>query len=145
MFGQLSKIMPKEWLETSQLVMEGQCYVTAILCTPVVQERTSPNPQIAETSAQSGRLQTGPSSTFFLSRPEGSTDRRDRRPQSANGNAMVTRIRRSGPAGPIHNYYFETVDNLEKAIMTAVDKLNRQKNHPFRLHLQTAQSLLKVA
>ena len=45
----------------------------------------------------------------------------------------------------IHNYYFETVDNLEKAIMTAVNKLNQQKNHPFRLHLQTAQSLLKVA
>lgn len=45
----------------------------------------------------------------------------------------------------IHNYYFETVGNLETAIMKAVDLLNRQKNHPFRLHLQTGQSLLKAA
>ena len=45
----------------------------------------------------------------------------------------------------IHNYYFETVDNLETSIMKAVDLLNKQKNHPFRLHLQTAQSLLEAA
>jgi hypothetical protein len=45
----------------------------------------------------------------------------------------------------IHNYYFKTVDHLEKAIMQAVHKLNRQKNHPLRLHLQTVQSLLKAA
>ncbi len=45
----------------------------------------------------------------------------------------------------IHNYYFETVDNLEKAILDAVNRLNRQKNHPFRLHLRTVQTLLHVA
>ena len=45
----------------------------------------------------------------------------------------------------IHNYYFETVENLEKAIMDAVNRLNRQKDHPFRLHLQTVQTLLKAA
>ena len=45
----------------------------------------------------------------------------------------------------IHNYYFETVKNLENAIMQAVRKLNRQKDHPLRLHLQTVQTLLQVA
>jgi putative transposase len=45
----------------------------------------------------------------------------------------------------IHNYYFETVENLEDAILKAVNALNRNKNHPFRLHLQTVQSLLKAA
>jgi len=45
----------------------------------------------------------------------------------------------------IHNYYFETVENLEKAIIKAVETLNRRKNHPLRLHLQTVQNLLKVA
>jgi len=45
----------------------------------------------------------------------------------------------------IHNYYFETVDNLEKAIIAAINALNRNKQHPFRLHLQTVQNLLKVA
>ena len=45
----------------------------------------------------------------------------------------------------IHNYYFETVENLENAIMKAVDALNRNKNHPFRLRLQTVQSLTQVA
>jgi hypothetical protein len=45
----------------------------------------------------------------------------------------------------IHNYYFQTVHNLERAIMTAVRKINRQKHHPLRLHLQTMQTLLKVA
>jgi len=37
----------------------------------------------------------------------------------------------------IHNYYFETVENLEKAVIKAVGMLNRQKNHPLRLPLQT--------
>ena len=45
----------------------------------------------------------------------------------------------------IHNYYFQTVDNLEKAIIKAVTRLNRQKNHPLRLHLKTVQGLLKAA
>ncbi len=45
----------------------------------------------------------------------------------------------------IHNYYFETVDNLETAIMKAVNTLNREKDHPFRLHLHTVQTLLQVA
>ena len=45
----------------------------------------------------------------------------------------------------IHNYYFETVQNLEQAIMRAVERLNRQKNHPLRLHLQTVQTLLEAA
>lgn len=45
----------------------------------------------------------------------------------------------------IHNYYFETVENLERAIIEAVEALNRQKNHPLRLHLQTVQDLSKAA
>jgi putative transposase len=45
----------------------------------------------------------------------------------------------------IHNYYFGTVENLEQAIMTAVDRLNRQKDHPFRLHLHTVETLLQAA
>ncbi len=45
----------------------------------------------------------------------------------------------------IHNYYFETVGNLEKAIMDAVNRLNRQSDHPFRLQLQTVQTLLQAA
>jgi len=45
----------------------------------------------------------------------------------------------------IHNYYFGTVENLENAIMKAVNALNRNKNHPFRLHLRTVQSLQKAA
>ena len=45
----------------------------------------------------------------------------------------------------VHNYYFETVDNLEKAIMKAVTTLNRKKDHPFRLHLRTVQTLLQAA
>ena len=45
----------------------------------------------------------------------------------------------------IHNYYFETVENLEDAIMKAVNALNRNQNHPFRLNLQTVQSLPKAA
>ena len=45
----------------------------------------------------------------------------------------------------IHNYYFETVENLEDAIIKAVNTLNRNKNHPFRLRLQTVQSLAQAA
>lgn len=45
----------------------------------------------------------------------------------------------------IHNYYFETVRNLEKAIIKSVETLNRQKNHPLGLHLRTVQNLLKAA
>jgi len=45
----------------------------------------------------------------------------------------------------IHNYYFKTVTNLEDAIMKAVDKLNRNKNHRFRLHLRTVQTLSRAA
>jgi len=45
----------------------------------------------------------------------------------------------------IHNYYFETVENLEDAIIKAVNTLNRNKNHPFRLRLQTVQSLPQAA
>ena len=45
----------------------------------------------------------------------------------------------------IHNYYFETVENLEDAIMKAVNSLNRNKNHPFRLHLKTVHSLPRAA
>ena len=45
----------------------------------------------------------------------------------------------------IHNYYFETVDNLEHAIMRAVRAINRSKKHPLRLKLQTVQTLLQAA
>ena len=45
----------------------------------------------------------------------------------------------------IHNYYFEIVENLEKAIMKAVDALNRNPDHPLRLNLQTVQSFLQAA
>jgi len=45
----------------------------------------------------------------------------------------------------IHNDYFQTIENLEKAIMQAVRKLNRQINHPVRLRLQTLQSLPQAA
>ena len=45
----------------------------------------------------------------------------------------------------IHNYYFETIENLEKAIMRAVNAVNRNVNHPLRLHLHTAQSFLQAA
>ncbi len=45
----------------------------------------------------------------------------------------------------IHNYYFQTVQNLEKAVTRAVRVLNRNKKHPLRLHLQTLHSLLKAA
>lgn len=45
----------------------------------------------------------------------------------------------------IHNYYFQTVDNLEQAIMRAVKAINRNKRHPLRLKLQTVQTLLQAA
>jgi len=45
----------------------------------------------------------------------------------------------------IHNYYFETVANLERAVLRAVRALNRNKRHPLRLKLQTVQKLLKAA
>lgn len=45
----------------------------------------------------------------------------------------------------IHNYFFETIDSLEKAILKAVDALNRKNDHPLRMKLQTIQSLLQAA
>ena len=45
----------------------------------------------------------------------------------------------------MHNYYFQTVENLENVIMKAIETLNRQTNHTLRLHLKTIQGLLKVA
>jgi len=45
----------------------------------------------------------------------------------------------------IHNYYFETVEDLERAIMKDVETLNHQKDHPLRLHLHTVQGLLRAA
>ena len=45
----------------------------------------------------------------------------------------------------IHNYYFETVENLENAIIQAVRTINRNRKHPLRLQLQTLQSLLQAA
>lgn len=41
----------------------------------------------------------------------------------------------------IHNYYFETVDKLEQAILDAILTLNRQPNHHLRLNLNTLQEL----
>lgn len=41
----------------------------------------------------------------------------------------------------IHNYYFQTVDNLEDAILRAINKINRSAEHPFRLQLKTVQPL----
>lgn len=55
---------------------------------------------------------------------------------------LIERFRGHLKRSAIHNYYFETV---EKAIMKAVEILNRQKNHPLRPHLKTAQNLLKAA
>lgn len=45
----------------------------------------------------------------------------------------------------IHNYYFQTVENLEDAILRAIHSINRQLDHPFRLHLKTVQPLLVAA
>lgn len=47
--------------------------------------------------------------------------------------------------GTVHNYYFETIENLEKAIIKAVDALNRNLSRPLRLHVQTVQSFLQAA
>ena len=51
------------------------------------------------------------------------------------------RLKRSA----IQNDYFETVENLKGAILKAVNSLNRNKNHPFRIHLKTVQSLPRAA
>ena len=45
----------------------------------------------------------------------------------------------------IHNYFFETVENLERAIIEAVLALNRQPHHPLRLKLHTLQYLPQTA
>jgi putative transposase len=45
----------------------------------------------------------------------------------------------------IHNYYFGTVENLAKAILDAVTRLHRNKNHPLRLPLKPVQSLPRAA
>lgn len=45
----------------------------------------------------------------------------------------------------IHNYYFQTLDNLENAILQAIHAVNRNHTHPFRLQLNTAQSLCVAA
>lgn len=45
----------------------------------------------------------------------------------------------------IHNYYFETTDNLEQAILDSVLALNRSQDHPLRLKLYTLQSLAVAA
>ena len=45
----------------------------------------------------------------------------------------------------IHNYYFQTRDNLEDAILHAIHALNRNPNHPFRLQLDTAQTFVVAA
>ncbi len=48
-------------------------------------------------------------------------------------------------ATAIHNYYFETVANLEQAIIKSVNALNKDQDHPVRMHLRTEQNLRKVA
>jgi len=45
----------------------------------------------------------------------------------------------------IHNYYFQTVESLEDAIIQAVNTINRNTNHPIRMHLQTEQTLREAA
>ena len=45
----------------------------------------------------------------------------------------------------IHNDYFQTVENLEDAILRAIHSINRQLDHPFRLQLKTVQPLLAAA
>jgi len=123
--------MPKEWLETMLTIMEDQYHLTAIL------------------------------RAFLIAATESSANCRDSWPhlnlierfwghlkRSAIHNyyfETVENLEKAMKRSAIHNYYFETVENLEKAIMKAVKALNRQKNHPLRLHLQTAQNLLKAA
>ena len=48
-------------------------------------------------------------------------------------------------ATAIHNYYFQTVENLEQAIIKSIRALNKDHNHPVRMHLRTEQTLRKVA
>jgi transposase len=45
----------------------------------------------------------------------------------------------------IHNYFFETVENLEHAILDAVLTMNKKRNHPLRLKLHTLQDLALAA
>jgi putative transposase len=45
----------------------------------------------------------------------------------------------------IHNHYFETVDNLEDAILHAIDSINQSVEHPFRLKLNTVQPFFITA
>lgn len=45
----------------------------------------------------------------------------------------------------IHNYFFQTVENLEQAILDAVLAMNKQPNHPLRLKLYTLQNLCMAA
>ena len=45
----------------------------------------------------------------------------------------------------IHNYYFQTVERLEKAILNAVNAINHDHSHPIRMHLGTEQNLRKAA
>jgi transposase len=40
----------------------------------------------------------------------------------------------------ITNYFFETLENLEQAIMNQIHALNSNTSHPFRLHLSTVQN-----
>jgi hypothetical protein len=39
------------------------------------------------------------------------------------------------------NYFFETIDNLEQAIIKQINSLNADPLHPFRLSLKTVQNL----
>lgn len=45
----------------------------------------------------------------------------------------------------IHNYFFETVTNLEQAIVDAVLTMNKTPTHPLRLKLYTLQHLALAA
>lgn len=45
----------------------------------------------------------------------------------------------------IHNYYFQTVENLEDAILRAINNLNCKPDHPFRLQLKTVQPFSMAA
>jgi transposase len=42
------------------------------------------------------------------------------------------------------NHFFETVDNLERAIMNQINTLNDSPTNPFRLQLSTVQHLLRT-
>lgn len=45
----------------------------------------------------------------------------------------------------IHNYFFQTVENLEHAILNAVLTMNKRPCHPLRLKLHTLQDLALAA